>query len=85
MGKMSVNKLKLNPNGIKILWISKKADQGLQISPVLGGVLPTLKSQVCHLGVLLDTAVTIQNQVVEVIWNTFVQLHLVYQLHPFLA
>lgn len=46
-------------------------DQGLQISPVLDMVMLPLKIWLCSLEVLLNKAVTLENQVVGVVLKYF--------------
>lgn len=50
MGWMNANKLKRNPDKIKVLWVSRKAEQELQTSPVLDGVILSLKKPGLQLG-----------------------------------
>uniref|UniRef100_A0A803TQ40 Reverse transcriptase domain-containing protein n=1 Tax=Anolis carolinensis TaxID=28377 RepID=A0A803TQ40_ANOCA len=47
---MWANKLKLNPDKTEVLLVSRKAEQGIGLQPVLDGVALPLKTQVCSLG-----------------------------------
>ncbi|XP_015280324.1 PREDICTED: pre-mRNA 3'-end-processing factor FIP1-like [Gekko japonicus] len=84
MGWM-MNKLKINPGQTEVLGVSGTADQGLQVSPALDGVKIPFRIEGHSLGVPLDTAVTLDNQVAAVVRNVFAQLQLVHQLHLFLG
>ena len=84
MDWMRANKLKLNPDKTDVFLVSRKADQGIGIQPVLNGVAHPLKTQMCSLGVLLDSSLSLDVQVLVVAWSAFAQLKLVCQLHPFL-
>ena len=44
---MRMNQLKLNPHKTEVLLVSRKADQGIGIQAVLGGVTLPLKTQLC--------------------------------------
>lgn len=75
MGQMRVNMLKLNSEKRKkVLWDSRKAGEGLETSPVLDGVIFSLKSQSPSLGTLFDTVVTLENPVAEIVWGAFAKL-----------
>ena len=84
MDWMRANKLKLNPDKTEVLLVSQKADQGIGIQLVLDGVTLPLKTQVCSLGVLLDSALSLDAQVSGVARSPFAELKLVRQLRPFL-
>nr|XP_056718133.1 interleukin-1 receptor type 2 [Euleptes europaea] len=62
MGWMRVNKLELNPDKTDVLWVSRKADQGPESSPVVEGVTLPLRGHIHSLGVLLDIVVTLENR-----------------------
>ena len=69
-----VNKLKLNPEKIKVLLVSKMADQGTMKQPVLDRVTLPLKTQVCSLGEILDLPLNVDAQVLSVARSTLEQL-----------
>lgn len=50
-----VNKLKRNPGKNVVLPVCQKAGQRMGIQPVLDGIAFDLKTQVCSLGVLVDS------------------------------
>lgn len=52
---------------------------------VLDGVALSLKKQVCHLGVLLDPGLVLDEQVATVVRSAFYQFCLLSQLMPFLG
>uniref|UniRef100_A0A803SUK8 Reverse transcriptase domain-containing protein n=1 Tax=Anolis carolinensis TaxID=28377 RepID=A0A803SUK8_ANOCA len=85
MGWMRANKLKLNPDKTEVLQVSRMSDRGIGWLPVLDGVALSLKAQVCSLGVLLDSALTLDAQVSAVAGRAFAQLKLVRQLRPYLV
>uniref|UniRef100_A0A803TWG0 Reverse transcriptase domain-containing protein n=1 Tax=Anolis carolinensis TaxID=28377 RepID=A0A803TWG0_ANOCA len=60
---MRVNKLRLNPDKTEVLQVSRTSDRGIGWQPVLDGVALPLKAQVCSLGVLLDSGLTLEAQV----------------------
>uniref|UniRef100_A0A803TL80 Reverse transcriptase domain-containing protein n=1 Tax=Anolis carolinensis TaxID=28377 RepID=A0A803TL80_ANOCA len=82
---MRANKLKLNPDKTEVLLVSRKAEQGIGLQPVLDGVALPLKTQVRSLGVLLDSSLSLEPQVSAVARGAFAQLRLVRQLRPFLG
>uniref|UniRef100_A0A803T4E3 Reverse transcriptase domain-containing protein n=1 Tax=Anolis carolinensis TaxID=28377 RepID=A0A803T4E3_ANOCA len=82
---MRANKLKLNPDKIEVLLVSRKAEQGIGLQPVLDGVALPLKTQVRSLGVPLDSSSSLEPQVSAVARGAFAQLRLVRQLRPFLG
>uniref|UniRef100_A0A803TXA5 Reverse transcriptase domain-containing protein n=1 Tax=Anolis carolinensis TaxID=28377 RepID=A0A803TXA5_ANOCA len=83
---MGSNKLKLNPDKIEVLLVSRKAEQGIGLQPVLDGVTLPLKTQVCSLGVLLlDSSLSLEPQVSAMARGAFAQLRLVRQLRPYLG
>ena len=53
MAWMIVNKLKLNPNKTEELLVSWRADEEIGLQP---GITLPLKTQVHHLGVLMDSS-----------------------------
>uniref|UniRef100_A0A803TEJ9 Reverse transcriptase domain-containing protein n=1 Tax=Anolis carolinensis TaxID=28377 RepID=A0A803TEJ9_ANOCA len=81
---MRVNKLRLNPDKTEVLQVSRKSDLGIGWQPVLDRVALPLKAQVCSLGVLLDSGLTLETQVSAVAGRAFAQLKLVRQLRPYL-
>uniref|UniRef100_A0A803TWX2 Reverse transcriptase domain-containing protein n=1 Tax=Anolis carolinensis TaxID=28377 RepID=A0A803TWX2_ANOCA len=81
---MRVNKLRLNPDKTEVLQVSRMSDWGIGWQPVLDGVALPLKAQVCSLGVLLDSGLTLEAQVSAVAGRAFAQLKLVRQLRPYL-
>uniref|UniRef100_A0A803SZA6 Reverse transcriptase domain-containing protein n=1 Tax=Anolis carolinensis TaxID=28377 RepID=A0A803SZA6_ANOCA len=80
-----VNKLKLNPEKTEVLLVSRKAEQGIGLQPVLDGVALPLKTQVRSLGVLLDSLLSLEPQFLVVARGTFAELRLVHQLRPYLG
>uniref|UniRef100_A0A803SN06 Reverse transcriptase domain-containing protein n=1 Tax=Anolis carolinensis TaxID=28377 RepID=A0A803SN06_ANOCA len=82
---MRANKLKLNPDKTEVLLVSRKAEQGIGLQPVLDGVALPLKTQVRSLGVLLDSSLSLEPQVSAVARGAFAQLRLVRQLRPYLG
>uniref|UniRef100_A0A803SXN9 Reverse transcriptase domain-containing protein n=1 Tax=Anolis carolinensis TaxID=28377 RepID=A0A803SXN9_ANOCA len=82
---MRVNKLKLHPDKTEVLLVSRKAEQGIGLQPVLDGVALPLKAQVRSLGVLLDSSLSLEPQVSAVARGAFAQLKLVRQLRPYLG
>uniref|UniRef100_A0A803SSU4 Reverse transcriptase domain-containing protein n=2 Tax=Anolis carolinensis TaxID=28377 RepID=A0A803SSU4_ANOCA len=82
---MRANKLKLNPDKTEVLLVSRRAEQGIGLQPVLDGVALPLKTQVRSLGVLLDSSLSLEPQVLAVARRAFAQLRLVRQLRPFLG
>uniref|UniRef100_A0A803TMD6 Reverse transcriptase domain-containing protein n=1 Tax=Anolis carolinensis TaxID=28377 RepID=A0A803TMD6_ANOCA len=85
MGWMRANKLKLNPDKTEVLQVSRMSDRGIGWLPVLDGAALPLKAQVRSLGVLLDSALTLDAQVSAVAGRAFAQLKLVRQLRPYLV
>uniref|UniRef100_A0A803T068 Reverse transcriptase domain-containing protein n=1 Tax=Anolis carolinensis TaxID=28377 RepID=A0A803T068_ANOCA len=81
---MRANKLKLNPDKTEVLQVSRTSDRGIGWQPVLDRVALPLKAQVRSLGVLLDSALTLEAQVSAVAGRAFAQLKLVRQLRPYL-
>uniref|UniRef100_A0A803SLJ1 Reverse transcriptase domain-containing protein n=1 Tax=Anolis carolinensis TaxID=28377 RepID=A0A803SLJ1_ANOCA len=77
---MRRNKLRINPDKTEALLVSRSSDRGIGWQPVLDGVALPLKSQVRSLGVLLDSALTLEAQVSAVAGRAFAQLKLVRQL-----
>ena len=67
-----------------MLLVSRKADEGIGILPVLDGVTLPLKTQVRSSGVLLDSSLSLDAQVLVVARRAFPQLKLVRQLCTFL-
>ncbi|XP_053169630.1 uncharacterized protein LOC128353010 [Hemicordylus capensis] len=84
MGWMWANKLKLNPDKMEVILVSRRANRDKDILPVLDGVALPLKEQVRSLGVLLDPALLLEAQVEAVARGAFAQFRLVRQLRPFL-
>uniref|UniRef100_A0A803U0C0 Reverse transcriptase domain-containing protein n=1 Tax=Anolis carolinensis TaxID=28377 RepID=A0A803U0C0_ANOCA len=82
---MRRNMLRINPDKTEALLVSRSSDQGIGWQPVLDGVALPLKSQVRSLGVLLDSALTLEAQVSAVAGRAFAQLKLVRQLRPYLV
>uniref|UniRef100_R4GD80 Reverse transcriptase domain-containing protein n=1 Tax=Anolis carolinensis TaxID=28377 RepID=R4GD80_ANOCA len=82
---MRENRLKLNPEKTEVLLISRRAEQGMGLQPVLDGVALPLKTQVPSLGVLLDSSLSLEPQVSVVARGAFVQLRRMCQLCPFLG
>uniref|UniRef100_A0A803TAT9 Reverse transcriptase domain-containing protein n=1 Tax=Anolis carolinensis TaxID=28377 RepID=A0A803TAT9_ANOCA len=82
---MRANKFKLNPDKTEVLLVSRKAEQGIGLQPVLDGVTLPLKAQVRSLGVILDSLLSLELQVSVVARGAFAQLKLVCQLHPYLG
>uniref|UniRef100_A0A803T733 Reverse transcriptase domain-containing protein n=1 Tax=Anolis carolinensis TaxID=28377 RepID=A0A803T733_ANOCA len=82
---MRRNKLRINPDKTEALLVSCASDRGIGWQPVLDGVALPLKSQVRSLGVLLDSALTLEAQVSAVAGRAFAQLKLVRQLRPYLV
>uniref|UniRef100_A0A803TFX4 Reverse transcriptase domain-containing protein n=1 Tax=Anolis carolinensis TaxID=28377 RepID=A0A803TFX4_ANOCA len=82
---MRANKLKLNPDKTEVLLVSRKAEQGIGLQPVVDGVALPLKTQVRSLGVLLDSSLSLEPQVSAVARGALAQLKLVRQLCPFLG
>uniref|UniRef100_R4GAY7 Reverse transcriptase domain-containing protein n=1 Tax=Anolis carolinensis TaxID=28377 RepID=R4GAY7_ANOCA len=82
---MRANKLKLNPDKTEVLLVSRKAEQGIGLQPVLDGVTLPLKAQVRSLGVILDSSLSLEPQVSAVARGAFAQLKLVRQLRPYLG
>uniref|UniRef100_A0A803TMK0 Reverse transcriptase domain-containing protein n=1 Tax=Anolis carolinensis TaxID=28377 RepID=A0A803TMK0_ANOCA len=68
---MRANKLKLNPDKMEVLLISRRAEQGIGLQPVLDGVALPLKTQVHNLGVLLDSLLSLEPQVSAVARGAF--------------
>lgn len=68
---MRVNKLQINVEKTKVLWVSRKAVQRQELS-LHHEVIPYVKCQVHSLGGLLVTAVTSENQVPVVALSAFV-------------
>lgn len=60
MDWMKLNKLKCHIGKTGVFWVIRKADQELESSLVLDGFILPLK-KVFSLGLLLDTAVTLEN------------------------
>uniref|UniRef100_A0A803T8P4 Reverse transcriptase domain-containing protein n=1 Tax=Anolis carolinensis TaxID=28377 RepID=A0A803T8P4_ANOCA len=85
MDWMRVNKLKLNPDKTEVLQVSRAADRGIGWQPALDRVALPLKTQVRSLGVLLDSALTLDAQVSAMAGRAFTQLKLVRQLRPYLV
>ncbi|XP_062825481.1 uncharacterized protein LOC134295910 [Anolis carolinensis] len=69
----------------EVLLVSRKAEQGIGLQPVLDGVALLLKTQVRSLRVLLDSSLSLEPQVSAVARGAFAQLRLVHQLRPFLG
>uniref|UniRef100_A0A803SXZ5 Reverse transcriptase domain-containing protein n=1 Tax=Anolis carolinensis TaxID=28377 RepID=A0A803SXZ5_ANOCA len=82
---MRANKLKLNPDKTEVLLVSRKAEQGIGLQPVLDGVTLPLKAQVCSLEVILDSLLNLEPQVLAVARGAFAQLKLVRQLCSYLG
>uniref|UniRef100_A0A803TPZ2 Reverse transcriptase domain-containing protein n=1 Tax=Anolis carolinensis TaxID=28377 RepID=A0A803TPZ2_ANOCA len=82
---MRKNKLKLNPDNTEVLLVSRKAEQGIGLQPVLDGVTLPLKAQVRSLGVLLDSLLSLEPQVSAVARGAFEQLKLGRQLCLYLG
>uniref|UniRef100_A0A803TP95 Reverse transcriptase domain-containing protein n=1 Tax=Anolis carolinensis TaxID=28377 RepID=A0A803TP95_ANOCA len=82
---MRANKLKLNPDKTEVLLVSRRAEQGIGLQPVLDGVALPLKTQVRSLGVLLDSSLSLEPQVSAVARGAFAELRLVRQLRPYLG
>nr|XP_060608896.1 uncharacterized protein LOC132760735 [Anolis sagrei ordinatus] len=82
---MRANKLKLNPDKTEVLLVSRKAEQGIGLQPVLDGVKLPLKMQVRSLGVILDSSLSLEPQVSAVAGRAYAQLKLVHQLRPYLG
>uniref|UniRef100_A0A803TE01 ribonuclease H n=1 Tax=Anolis carolinensis TaxID=28377 RepID=A0A803TE01_ANOCA len=68
---MRANKLKLNPDKTEVLLVSRKAEQGIGLQPVLDGVALPLKTQVRSLGVILDSLLSLEPQVSAVAGRAF--------------
>ena len=85
MDLMGANKLQLNPDKTEVLLVSQKTDLGIGIRLVRDGVTLPLKTQVRSLGVLLDSALSLDAQVLAVARSAFAQLKVVCQLRPFLG
>ena len=62
MGWRRANKLKFNPDKTEVLLFIQKADEGIGILPVLDGVTLPLKTQVHSLGMLLDSSLSLDAQ-----------------------
>uniref|UniRef100_A0A803T4Q0 Reverse transcriptase domain-containing protein n=1 Tax=Anolis carolinensis TaxID=28377 RepID=A0A803T4Q0_ANOCA len=82
---MRANILKLNLDKTEVLLVSRKAEQGIGLQPVLDRVALPLKTQVRSLGVFLDSSLSLEPQVSAVARGAFTQLRLVRQLHSFLG
>ena len=54
------------------------ADQGIRMQPVLDGDTLPLKTQVCSLGMLLDSSLSLDGQVLAVARNAFAHLNASY-------
>ncbi|XP_061465090.1 solute carrier family 49 member 4 isoform X2 [Rhineura floridana] len=79
------NKLKVNPEKTEVLLIGHKPSHEFKNVLILDGVPLPLKSQVRSLGILLDSALTLEPQIATVSRSAFTQLKLVRQLRPFLG
>lgn len=62
-----MEKMKLNPDKTLVLWVSRKADGELEITPVLDGVTLSLRSQVPSSRMLFNTHVSLGNQATAVV------------------
>ena len=65
---MRVNKLKINSDKMELLLVSRKSNQDK--------VIFSLKTQLCSLGVLLDSSLNLDAQVLVVSRSAFAQLKL---------
>uniref|UniRef100_A0A803SX51 ribonuclease H n=1 Tax=Anolis carolinensis TaxID=28377 RepID=A0A803SX51_ANOCA len=74
---MRANKLKLNPDKTEVLLVSRRAEQGIGLQPVLDRAALPLKTQVYSLWVLLDSSLSLELQVSAVARGAFAQLRLV--------
>ena len=63
MDWMRANRLKLNPEETAILLLGGHPDWLGGLLPDLDGLTHTLKDWVCNLGVLLDLALSMKNQI----------------------
>lgn len=62
-----VNKLELKHDMTKVLRVDSKVGLGLEFFSVFNGVILPLKKKVCSPGLLLDTTVTLENQVASIV------------------
>ncbi|XP_061438561.1 protein arginine N-methyltransferase 8 isoform X6 [Rhineura floridana] len=85
MDWMTTSKLRLNPDKTEMLLVDGFSDQMVDIYPVLDGVTLPLKEQVCSLGIILDSSLSLEAHVASVARNAFYQLRLVAQLRPYLS
>ena len=84
MDWMRVNKLRLNPDKLKVLLVGAPPDRLKGHFPALDKVALPLKDRVCSLGVLLDPGLTLEAQVDLVSRGALLQLQRIYQLHFYL-
>ncbi|XP_060135246.1 uncharacterized protein LOC132592706 [Zootoca vivipara] len=83
-GWMAANRLRLNPDKTEVLFVGDRRWAGVEDSLVLNGVTVPLKDQVCSLGVILDSQLSMEAQVNSVSRAAVFQLHLVRRLRPYL-
>uniref|UniRef100_A0A803TBP9 Reverse transcriptase domain-containing protein n=1 Tax=Anolis carolinensis TaxID=28377 RepID=A0A803TBP9_ANOCA len=74
---MRANRLKLNSDKTEVLLVSRRAEQGIGLQPVLDRVTLSLKTQVRSLGVILDSSLSLEPQVSVMARGAFAQLRLV--------
>uniref|UniRef100_A0A670HRU4 Reverse transcriptase domain-containing protein n=1 Tax=Podarcis muralis TaxID=64176 RepID=A0A670HRU4_PODMU len=83
-GWVAANRLRLNPVKTEVLFLGDRRRAGVEDSLVLNGVTVPLKDQVCSLGVILDSQLSMEAQVKSVSRAAVYQLHLVRRLRPYL-
>ncbi|XP_053224964.1 uncharacterized protein LOC128403862 [Podarcis raffonei] len=83
-GWMAANRLRLNPDKTEVLFLGDRRQAGVEDSLVLNWVTVSLKDQVCSLGVILDSQLSMEAQVKSVSRAVVYQLHLVRRLRPYL-
>uniref|UniRef100_A0A670II27 Reverse transcriptase domain-containing protein n=1 Tax=Podarcis muralis TaxID=64176 RepID=A0A670II27_PODMU len=83
-GWMAANRLRLNPDKTEVLFLGDRGWACGGDSLVLNGVTVPLKDQVCSLGVILDSQLSMEAQVNFVSRAAVYQLHLVRRLRPYL-
>uniref|UniRef100_A0A670IIH6 Reverse transcriptase domain-containing protein n=1 Tax=Podarcis muralis TaxID=64176 RepID=A0A670IIH6_PODMU len=81
-GWMAANRLRLNPDKTEVLFWGDRGRVGVGDSLVLNGVTVPLKDQVCSLGVIKDSQLSME--VNSVSGAAVYQLHLVHRLRPYL-
>ncbi|XP_061484291.1 cilia- and flagella-associated protein 95 isoform X2 [Rhineura floridana] len=80
---MGGNRLKLNPDKTEVLLVGDKRRLG-DIDLVFNGVRLPLKDQVRSLGVILDSQLSMEAQILAASRAAWYQLHLIQRLRPYL-